>query len=553
MARLERLFRRRVPVERVITPELARICTELSHEIRRQIGLLINRRGTVEAVIVGTDRQLVLPNLSRSRSGPRLLRGVRLVHTHLNNQSLTKDDLTDLALLRLDLMVAIGVGVDGGPADVSVAHLLPQNPQGKAYEELKPCGFHAFQMDCGQFVQSLESEISKVTPTLRVTEDRPTAILVSVSTGNRAVQEERLEELRDLACSLGIHVLESTVQRPHGINPKYMLGAGRIREVIIHALQCGAEMLVFDQDLTPTQIRTISELTEMKVLDRTQLILDIFSRRTHTRGGNIQVELAQLKYLLPRLSQPSTAFSRLGGGIGGRGPGETKLETDLRRVRDRVAHLERELHMLARHRDQQRLMRVRRGVPVVSIVGYTNAGKSTLLNVLTGSTVSVRNRPFETLDTVNRRFRLPNGREVILTDTVGFLRDLPEGLVRAFRTTLEELHEADLLVHVVDASAPDSDGQIKAVETILSGLEVDGIPQILVFNKCDRVSREEAHTLCRRRHGIGISAIQPETLGPLRLALEEALARVKPDEQWPCSAVAGRDTKVSPVPEVIAS
>lgn len=507
----------------MITPDLAKTCGELTHEIRRQIGLVINRRGNVESVIVGTDRQLMIPALARTRSGPKLLRGVRLVHTHLNNQPLTKDDLTDLALLRLDLMVAIGIDREGILADVSVAYILPPNPQGKVFEELKPCAFHAFNMDCGRFVQALENELTRKTPTQLVKGENLSAIVVSVGLGGRAAQEERVEELEELVRSHGIHVLGSVIQRPHELNPKFLLGSGKIKEVIISALQSGANLLIFDQDLSPTQMKAITEMTEMKVLDRTQLILDIFARRAHSRAGKIQVELAQLRYLLPRLSQSSTAFSRLGGGIGGRGPGETKLETDLRRVRDRIAHLERELQTFARHQDQQRMNRVRRNIPIISIVGYTNAGKSTLLNALTHSSVSTKNRPFETLDTVTRRLVLPRGREVVLTDTVGFLRDLPKDLILAFRTTLQELREADLLLHVVDISARDSEQQIQTVETILTELELDGIPRILVYNKCDRLSEEEVNLTCQRHHALGISAIRSTTLHPLLEQLDGVL------------------------------
>jgi len=509
------LFRRRVPVDQVITPELAKTCSELSYEIRRQIGLLINRRGNVESVIVGTDRQLVLPLLSQTQSRSQMLRGVRLVHTHLKNQPLTKDDLTDLALLRLDLIVAIGIERGGGLGDISVAHLLPHNSNGKAVEELKPCAFHAFHMDCGNFVRDLESELTRATSSRMVKGDHPAAILVSVGTKGRLVQEERLAELKELVISQGIQVLGSVLQRPHELNPKYLLGSGKIKEVIISALQSGADLLIFDQDLSPTQLKSITDLTEMKVLDRTQLILDIFANRAHSRAGKIQVELAQLRYLLPRLSQSSTAFSRLGGGIGGRGPGETKLETDLRRARDRIAHLERELRTVARQQDQRRLNRNRHHVPVISIVGYTNAGKSTLLNALTDSTVSTKNRPFETLDAVTRRLRFPDQHEVVLSDTVGFLRDLPKDLLEAFRTTLQELENSDLLLHVVDISAKDFEQQIKAVEGILTELELDHIPRVLVYNKCDRLSQEEARDICQRRQVLGISALHPSTLAPL--------------------------------------
>ncbi len=526
--RLERLYRRRVPVDTVISSELARSCTELSHEIRRQIGLLINRRGIIESVIVGADRQLVIPQLARSRSGPRLLRGVRFVHTHLDNQPLTKDDLTDLALLRLDLMAVLGVGDGGEPVSISLAHLLPPNPEGKAYEAWPPQSLRTFQVRCDDFVQSLEAEIFRVTPALRRTDEQLGALLVSVTEGHRADQEERLRECQELATSQGIQVLGTVVQRLSRINPKYVLGVGKLTDVIIHALQSGADLLIFDRDLTPTQIRALSEKIELRVIDRTQLILDIFASRAHSRAGKIQVELAQLKYLLPRVSQSSTAFSRLGGGIGARGPGETKLETDLRRIRDRIHHLERELKDVSRQRAQQNPRRLRQEVPVASIVGYTNAGKSTLLNALTNSQVSTGNRPFETLDTVKRRLRLPSGRNVILTDTVGFIRDLPQDLLEAFRTTLDDLRHADLLVHVVDATASDRDQQIHVVERLLHELELQHVPRVLVMNKCDRVSPADVVVLERRFQALCVSAIRNATLAPLRDALAEALGSTVP-------------------------
>ena len=523
MARLERLYRRRVSVEAVISPELARACAELSHELRRQIGLLINRRGIIETVIVGTDRQVVIPQLARSRSGPRLLRGVRCVHTRLDDHPLTKDDLTDLALLRLDLMAVLGVGTRGEPATLALAHLLPPNPQGKAYEEWAPQSFQTFQCRCDHFVLSLEAEIARATPALRRTDGVVSALLVSGTEGHGADQEERLLECRALAVSQGIRVMGTVAQRLRRVNPKYVLGMGKMTEVIIQALQGGADLLIFDRDLTPTQVHALSEMVEMKVIDRTQLILDIFAARAHSRAGKIQVELAQLKYLLPRLSQSSTAFSRLGGGIGARGPGETKLETDLRRVRKRITHLEHKLKDVGRQREQQRPQRLRHGVPVVSIVGYANAGKSTLLNALTHSHVSAGDRPFDTLDTTNRRLRLPSGRHVILTDTVGFIRDLPRNLLEAFRTTLEDLRHADLLVHVVDATASDRDQQIQTVENILHELELQHVARVMVMNKCDRVGIEERHILERRSHALCVSAIGKETLRPLRHVIDNAL------------------------------
>ncbi len=536
LLRLERLYRRRIPVDILITPELARTATELSHEIQRQIGLLINRRGAVEMVIVGTNREVVLNDVWQFRLGRRFLRGLRLVHTHLKDEPLSQDDLTDLALLRLDLMAAIGVDAHGLPGHVYLAHLLPPNPQGQVSDVWKPCDFHAFECRCGEFIETLEAELARAQSGIDVKAGPEPAILVSASRHSRLEQEERLEELAELAKSHGVTVLDKVSQRPTEVHPKYLLGSGKLKDVVIRALQRGADLLIFDQDLTPAQARAIAELTELRVIDRTQLILDIFARRAHSREGKVQVELAQLRYLLPRLSGGETGLSRLGGGIGGRGPGETKLEVDRRRVRDRIAHLEQEMKAIARHRDQRLGRRRRNPLPVISIVGYTNAGKSTLLNALTHSRVSAEDRLFETLDTSSRRLRFPREQDAIITDTVGFIRDLPETLLGAFRTTLEELREADVLLHVVDASAKDPDAHIHAVQAILTDLHLDGIPQIMVLNKCDKISEDGRAALCRRFRAIGVSALHPDTLEPLVARLARTIEQVgQAVPQWPDS------------------
>lgn len=523
LLRLERLYRRRVPVTAVISPELARSCTELAHEIRREIGLLLTRRGAVEYVCVGQGRDITLPDLSRFRTGPRSLRGLRLVRTHLQNEPLTQQDLTALALLRLDLVAAIGVGPTGLPSDMSLAHIVPPNPQGRLYAVLPAKPFHAWDLDCLSLIESVEADLADTAKGHDVSHATESAILISASSASRAVQEDRMAELVELARSDGLHVLDTVIQRTQEVNPKYLMGSGKLKDVVMKALQKGADLLIFDQDLTPAQARAIGDVTEMKVIDRTQLILDIFARRAHSREGKIQVELAQLRYLLPRLSGTGTALSRLGGGIGGRGPGETKLETDRRRVRDRIANLERALSAFSRHRDQRRARRFRHKIPTISIVGYTNAGKSTLLNALTGSQVSAEDRPFETLDTSSRRLRFPRDRDVIVTDTVGFIRELPKALVGAFMATLEELRDADLLLHLIDASSPRLDAQIEAVETILADLGLSHIPLVRALNKCDKLNPDEIAGLSRRYNAIAISAVTPSTLAPLVEKLSETL------------------------------
>jgi len=520
---LEHVYRRRVPEDAIISWELARFCTGLSREIGRQVGLLINRRGTVEDVIVGNDREVVLPDLSNYRLGRQSLRGIRLVHTHLRDEPLSQDDLTDLALLRLDLIAALGVRADGQPGHLYAANILPPNPAGKSYEVWTPVAMQDCHVHLGEFLGALEEELSRTRTAHLVDDLQEEAILVSVSPQSHADQEESLAELAELARSAGLMVLDTVVQRPQNLHPKYLLGSGKLKEVVIKALQHGVNYLVFDQNLSSAQATAIAAVTDLKVIDRTQLILDIFSRRAHSREGKLQVELAQLRYLLPRLTGRGTAMSRLAGGIGGRGPGETKLEVDRRRVRDRISHLEKQMEVLAKTRMQQRARRLRRAVPIISIVGYTNAGKSTLLNVLTRSRVTANDRLFETLDPASRRLRFPEEREAIVTDTVGFIRNLPEELMGAFRATLEELHDADLLLHVADLSSPTLERQVAAVEDILRELGLDRLPRLLVLNKADLVDPAQAAILSPRLGGLAVSAVQPATLIPLLDAVDKQL------------------------------
>ena len=523
LLQLEHLYRRRVPADRVISAELARTYSALALQLARPIGLLLSRRGTVEQVIVGRNWAEPLRSMPHSRLGVRSLRGVRLILTLLRCEPLTRDDLLNLALHRLDLLAGLGVDPEGNPTWLQLATVAPPTRDGPPYDIRPPVPFHSVQFECDRFVNELESNIGKAIRGHDVTDGRDAAVLVSASPRTRAEQESSLAELTELAESAGIKVVDRIVQRTAVTNSKFLIGSGKLKEVVIATLQHGATLLIVDQDLAPAQVRGIGEVTDLRVVDRTQLILDIFAQRAHTREGKVQVELAQLRYLLPRLSGHGTTMSRLGGGIGGRGPGETKLETDRRRVRDRIAHLEKELATFARHQDQRRARRLRHDVPIVSIVGYTNAGKSTLLNVLTQSSVAADNRMFETLDTSSRRLRFPRDREVIVTDTVGFIRNLPKDLMGIFRTTLRELRDADALLHVVDASATDPTQHIAAVEDILRELELDHIRRILVFNKCDRLPVQEREALYRRYGALGVSALEPDSLRPLIACLDQML------------------------------
>lgn len=457
----------------------------------------------------------MIPDLSQLRPGKRQLRGIRLIHTHLKSEALSQDDLSDLALLRLDLIAAIGIQPDGTPGPVFMAHLLPPSPSGKQYEIHPPQHIHQIKLELGPFLRELEAEFDRQRDATLDTGKNNRAILISASKASKIDQEAEMDELSELAKSASLVPIGRIIQRPKKLNAKYLMGEGKLKEVVMNAIQQQADLLIFNQNLSPLQVRTISEVTEMKVLDRTQLILDIFAQRALTREAKVQVELAQLRYRLPRLSQRSTALSRLTGGIGGRGPGETRLEIDLRRARDRIAHLEREHETLAEARTLRRQKRTRNGIPIASIVGYTNAGKSTLLNQLTNSHVETKDLLFATLDTATRRLRFPKEREVILTDTVGFIQSLPSELLGAFRSTLDELRDAHLLIHLADISNPRLDQQIQTVETLLKDLGLSETPRLLVLNKIDRVDAETAQILCKRHRAIGITALNRKQLVPL--------------------------------------
>jgi GTP-binding protein HflX len=538
LRRIEKLYQRRIPPHQIVTQEFARQLAELSHETNRQIGALIDRKGYVEYVMVGDAKRIEMPDFRRVRVAGERFRGLRCVHTHLRGEDLTRDDLTDLALLRLDLMASIDVDEKSGlPGLVRAAHLLPStapelqgNGNSKSFGFLDPALPSQLTVDFLALVEALESEMARNRRTARRASNADRSILVNVSTGAISDAEDSMAELRELAESAGVVVVDELIQRRPSVDPRTVLGKGKLDEVLIRAMQLGADAIIFDRELQPAQVRSISEATDLKVIDRSQLILDIFAQRAQSHEGKIQVELAQLKYMLPRLVMgQNSAFSRLAGGIGGRGPGETKLETDRRRVRDRIHRLEKELASQVKRREQRRKERLRHAVPAISIVGYTNAGKSTLLNALTQSEVLAESRMFATLDPTTRRLRLPREREVIINDTVGFIRDLPPDLLAAFRSTLEEIAGSRLLIHLVDASNPRWQQQISSVDRILADLEFQDIPRLIVFNKSDLMSNENLQGMIRQaahesgQQAIAISAVNRDSLRPLLEAVEQFL------------------------------
>jgi len=534
--RLENLYRRRIPPEVIITRELSRDICKLSYEIRRQIGLLINRAGKIAYVIVGDHQQIVIPDTTDYTAVPGRLKGLRCIHTHLKDEPLTRDDLTDLALLRFDIMAAVTLKSDGLPHQIHIAHILPEDLEKKPYKIVPPLDPYHLDIEFLELVQNIEAKISHAETLYKSHPGRERAILVSITTASRATAKDSLAELEELTKSNDIEVISTELQQRKKVDPRFLLGRGKLGDLTILALQKGATLIIFDQELNPSQIRSITDQIDLKLIDRTQLILDIFAQRAQTREGKLQVELAQLKYLLPRLITKNTAMSRLTGGIGGRGPGETKLEINRRRVHDRIRRLEKELSRVKMHRSQQKAKRKKKELPIISIIGYTNAGKSTLLNTLTQSQVLAEARLFATLDPSSRRLRFPKDIEVIITDTVGFIRDLPKELMVAFRATLEELENADILLHVIDISNPRFKDQIKSVEKILTDLNLDKIPVVYVLNKQDLVDKETIQTLKKEYDGIPISANKKSTLLPL---IEKMVAMIQPlfDEKRPTDTI----------------
>jgi len=474
-------------------------------------------------VIVGDYDRITIPALAQVGTAGGRLRGLRCVHTVLGGGSgVSEEDIMDLACLRLDLMAVLTIK-DGLPDLLHTVHLMPRPVDGRDWAALPPVHPANQSQSCIALIEALEEEFVRERPVREVDRGKDRAILVSVTTGPRSEAEESMAELVELARSAGVEVLARVIQRRKHIHPRFILGRGKLVEIVLMSLRLGANLLLFDQELSPSQIRSVTDHTDLRVIDRTQLILDIFASRARSREGKLQIEMAQLKYMLPKLTTRDDALSRLTGGIGARGPGETRLEIDRRRINDRITRLGKELKAVGEQRYHRRSRRRKRDVPVISLVGYTNAGKSTLLNTLTKSEIQAEDLLFATLDPTSRRLRFPEDMEVIITDTVGFIRHLPADLLKAFESTLEELFEADLLLHVVDVSNPAWRQQVGVVEGLLAELGLDAIPCLKVLNKIDRVSPEERVQMAISGEGVGISALDEGTLGPLLVRAQEML------------------------------
>jgi GTP-binding protein HflX len=532
---VRKLYQRSLDAAEMISLDLAREMLRIAHELRRRVGVLINRQGRIEGVVLGTKEIIYLPDLGRYRLGRSRLRNLRFVFTDLSRDkdqaSIPYDIFADLERLRFDVVVSVREAVNR--VSVSFAYLVPAKGLDTATtmtEEVRDLATFEdnFLERMEAIEQSLASEI------VQLDSDEVGAVLVGVYEKSDVEPAASMLELRELARTAGVRVVDEIVQR-RKIDPKTFIGSGKLQELVIRCLRLGAEVLIFDAELKPSQWRAITNSTELKVIDRSMLILDIFAQRAQSADGRLQVELAQLKYNLPRLVEKDAGLSRLSGGIGGRGPGETKLELGRRTIRDRISELERRLDKVRQSRDLRRGRRRDNQMALVSVVGYTNVGKSTLFNLLTGSAALAENKLFATLDPSQRRLFLPNhitdgsshavGRTVVLSDTVGFIRKLPAELENAFRATLEELYDAALLVHIVDASDPDALGKYLAVRGIFEQMGLAQAPELVAVNKIDVVPAEVVSDLCQRLNGVPVSAAKKIGIGELLAVIDSRVPR----------------------------
>ncbi|MFH1262383.1 MAG: GTPase HflX [Pseudomonadota bacterium] len=522
LRQLNRLLRRRVDAKEVIGWELAKQLASISREIHRQVGVLIDRSGNLDSIYVGEARSLHLPKDLKIRRGNSRLVGYRLIRTGLDGQGLGRADTTELTMHRLDLVAAIEADESGFPGQIAISHISPEPEQKNSTRTIPSMKAADLDFNFQEFIKTLEEELRQTTERVKTVRKGNRAILVALALSGARRLEEDLAETRELARTAGLEIVDTITQRRDKPDPKFCVGEGKLEDLSLRTIQHGADILIFQENLSPNQARHLFDRTELKIIDRTQLILDIFAQRAKSHDGKLQVELAQLRYSLPRLRERESMLSRLVGGIGGRGPGETTLEVHRRRADDRINRLEKEIEGISTMRAANRRLRSRKAVPIVSIVGYTNAGKSTLLNTLTGATALVEDKLFATLDPFSKRMRFPRDRELIVTDTVGFIRKLPKDLIAAFRATLEEIGQANVLLHVVDVSNENYEDHIKVVNEILEELGHQEIPQILVLNKMDRIG-PGAERIAQSLNGVAISALSAETTRPLLARLESAL------------------------------
>lgn len=529
--RLSNLYRRRLDPEVAVSLAYARDLGELALELRKNVSTLVDRRGRVVTVAVGDAAETPLPPLSGEAESR--LYGLRLIHTHLKPGGLSNADLSMLFLNRLDAMIAVDIHEnDRGHTEVGQVHLAQVAPPGSEEEDWlleRPLSAReAEDLNILDRIRALEEELTRsagARETKRSSQER--AVLIGLNTGESSFESDsRLAELAELARSAGATVAVVSKQQRPAPDPRTLIGRGKLQELVSKAYHEDADLLIFDRELNPAQARDIEEETKLKVIDRTQLILDIFAQNARGREAQVQVELAQLQYQVTRLAGRGRTMSRLGGGIGSRGPGETKLEVDRRRIRDRITALEGDVTEISRRRSEGRKGRTRSEIPVVALVGYTNAGKSTLFNALAKADVLSQNKLFATLRPTTREGWLPAlgewGAKALYTDTVGFIRDLPDELLNAFRATLEELHDADLLLHVVDAATPGAPDRVDAVNRILDELKLE-VPRLVVLNKADLAEQTTVRELGGRYDARSVSAATGEGLDNLKALLAKTL------------------------------
>lgn len=520
------------PDKRDFVPaELAEAISRISGRINREISVFIDRKGNIVDISVGDSSTVDLPEVKGRRDTSRLS-GIRCIHTHPNGEGMVSlVDINSMLKLRLDAMVAIGV-LDGKITEIFAA--IPQKAEGSEFSKAQVYGpfkngdrgfFHLWHI-----IEEIDKAANISYYANRGEAER--AILVGLDTtvgdtiNGKSAAERSLNELEELACTAGAQVLKKILQKRQCIDSAYYVGKGKLEELCLIRQALDINLIIFDDELSGAQLRNIEEIVGVKVIDRTALILDIFAQRARSKEGKLQVELAQMKYRISRLIGLGNQLSRLGGGIGTRGPGEKKLEVDRRHIRRRINYLELELKEVEKRRGVIRKSRDKNSLPVVALVGYTNAGKSTLMNLLCRADVLAEDKLFATLDPTARSLKLPNGREALLTDTVGFIRKLPHELIESFKSTLEEVIYADVLIHVIDITSDEVHEQIEVVNNILYSMGALTKPVVMALNKVDQIKdRKRAPIVNSRGDVLEVSAITGEGIEELLKSVTNALGQ----------------------------
>ena len=529
IAELQKLYDMQSP--QLVSQELAVKLADITEYINREISVYITRSGQIIEIAVGDNATVELPSFSGRRGAGRLS-GIRCIHTHPGgNPYLSGVDISALKNNKYDAMVAIGVASPDFTKSELTFGLITGIDSNENYtaECYGPYSIEdAENINFVNTVSTIERILDKQTGTasLQVMSER--AILIGMEWGRNDslwTVDDSLEELKQLADTAGATVIKKFIQKRPKPDPAFFIGRGKVQELALYAQQENIDLCIFDDELSPAQQRNIESVMGIRILDRTALILDIFAQRARTNEGKLQVELAQLQYTLPRIMGKGLMLSRLGGGIGTRGPGETKLEVDRRRIRDRIAFIKEQIEKVKAVRSLHRSKRKKNNVFEVSLVGYTNAGKSTLLNTLTNSDIYAKDQLFATLDPTTRQLTLPNKQEIIITDTVGFIQRLPHQLIAAFRSTLEVVTEADLLVHVIDVSHELYKEQAAAVHEVLKEIGAETKPVITVYNKIDKLPTDSklADRLALEEDTVCISAAKKLNLEALQQMIESHL------------------------------